>query len=468
MEQSREAKLVKNTLIYTVSNFGSKVLTFLIVPLYTYYLTTEEFGTYDTIISFMNLLAPICILAIHEGLLRWLLKSNEKHGDILGSGLGLLFTFIVITDTITFVVCLIFHWKYTFVFIALLTAFALHNCFQFIARGEKENKVFAISGIIYTMVMLSLNILFVMVFRFGVQGMLWSMTLAYCSDVVYLIFSLRKKLRLKEMRFNKTLAFSMLSFSIMLVPNSVSWWIMNASDRIMLTMMVGAATTGIYSLANKFPSIVTILHSLFYQAWQEQAVLEYDSEGRDTYYTNVFNTYMKLACCAVAVLIPLSKIIILFFMNKSYASSYQYLGILYLGSLFSSFAGFYGTGYISAKDTKNAMKTTIVGAVINLIVNLLLIPVIDIWAACLSTVCGNIVVWAMRVKHTKKYFKISVDWKSFYFIMIVNVAFTFLNCFCNNIITFLMIGFAIVISIVINKTVILNAFYVLKKKVVKK
>ena len=116
--------------------------------------------------------------------------------------------------------------------------------------------------------------------------------------------------------------------------------------------------------------------------------------------------------------------------------------------------GFYGTGYISAKDTKNAMKTTIVGAVINLIVNLLLIPVIDIWAACLSTVCGNIVVWAMRVKHTKKYFKISVDWKSFYFIMIVNVAFTFLNCFSNNIITFLMIGFAIVISIVINKTVI--------------
>lgn len=468
MEQSREAKLVKNTLIYTISNFGSKVLTFLIVPLYTYYLTTEEFGTYDTIISFMNLLAPICILAIHEGLLRWLLKSNEKHGDVLGSGLSLLFAFIIITDTITLVVCSIFHWKYTFVFIALMTSFALHNCFQFIARGEKENKVFAVSGIIYTMVMLALNIVFVMVFRFGVQGMLWSMTLAYCSDVLYLIFSLRNKIQLKEMRFNKTLAFSMLSFSIMLVPNSVSWWIMNASDRIMLTMMVGAATTGIYSLANKFPSIVTILHSLFYQAWQEQAVLEYDSEGRDAYYTNVFNTYMKLACCAVAVLIPLSKIIILFFMDKSYASSYQYVGILYLGSLFSSFAGFYGTGYISAKDTKNAMKTTIVGAIINLVVNLLLIPVIDIWAACLSTVCGNIVVWIMRIKHTKKYFKIAVDWRVFYFIMIINVIYTGLVSISNNFITFIMTGIAIFVSIIINKTVVLNILYAIKGKMVKK
>ena len=108
------------------------------MPLYTYYLTTEEFGTYDTIISFMNLLAPICILAIHEGLLRWLLKSNEKHGDILGSGLGLLFTFIVITDTITFVVCSIFHWKYTFVFIALLTAFCLAQFVSNLLQGEKK------------------------------------------------------------------------------------------------------------------------------------------------------------------------------------------------------------------------------------------------------------------------------------------------------------------------------------------
>lgn len=468
MEQSREARLVKNTIIYTISNFGSKVLTFLIVPLYTYYLTTEEFGTYDTIISFMNLLTPICILAIHEGLLRWLLKSNEKHGEILGSGLSLLVTFIVITDTIVFIVCSILHWKYTLAFIALLTAFALHNCFQFIARGEKENKVFAISGIIYTMVMLLLNILFVMVFHFGVDGMLWSMTMAYCSDVLYLIFCLREKLHLREMHFNKKLAFSMLMFSIMLVPNSVSWWVMNASDRIMLTMMAGAATTGIYSLANKFPSIVTILHSLFYQAWQEQAVLEYDSEGRDVYYTSVFNTYMKIACCVVVILIPLSKIVILFFMNESYASSYQYVGILYLGSLFSSFAGFYGTGYISAKDTKNAMKTTVVGAIVNFLINLLLIPVIGIWAACLSTLVGNVVVWGMRIKHTKKYFKILVDWKKFYFIMFINVLYTIFICFTNNIETIIMIIVAIIISIIMNRKIVVNIFEMIKKKVIKK
>lgn len=468
MEKSRESKLIKNTIIYTVSNFGSKVLTFLIVPLYTFYLSTAEFGTYDTIISILNLLAPMCVLAIHEGLLRWLLKSNEKHGDILGSGLALLFLFVFVADVAAFVVCSLLRWEYTGVFIMLMTFTALHTSFQFIARGEKRNKVFAVSGIVYTMVMLTLNVLFIVVFRWGINGMLWSMAIAHICVVLYLIWMLRDRLRFKEMHLNKRLAMAMLAYSIMLVPNNISWWIMNASDRIMLTAMAGAATTGIFSLAYKFPSIVTILHTLFYQAWQEQAVLEYDSDSRDSYYTTVFNHYMKLACCSVAVLIPISKLIIIFYMDISYLDSYQYVGLLYLGSLFSSFSGFYGTGYISAKDTKNAMKTTIVGAVVNFIINLFLIPVIGIWAACLSTVCGNLIVWIIRIKQTKKYFNIDVDWKNFVIIMSVNVAYTIGICFINILGTIVMVLIAICLAFWMNKEILKNILEYFKKKVVKK
>ncbi len=468
MEKSRESKLIKNTIIYTVSNFGSKVLTFLIVPLYTFYLSTAEFGTYDTIISILNLLAPMCVLAIHEGLLRWLLKSNEKHGDILGSGLALLFLFVFVADVAAFVVCSLLRWEYTGVFIMLMTFTALHTSFQFIARGEKRNKVFAVSGIVYTMVMLTLNVLFIVVFRWGINGMLWSMAIAHICVVLYLIWMLRDRLRFKEMHLNKRLAMAMLAYSIMLVPNNISWWIMNASDRIMLTAMAGAATTGIFSLAYKFPSIVTILHTLFYQAWQEQAVLEYDSDSRDSYYTTVFNHYMKLACCSVAVLIPISKLIIIFYMDISYLDSYQYVGLLYLGSLFSSFSGFYGTGYISAKDTKNAMKTTIVGAVVNFIINLFLIPVIGIWAACISTVCGNLIVWIIRIKQTKKYFNIDVDWKNFAIIMSVNVAYTIGICFINISGTIVMVLIAICLAFWMNKEILKNILEYFKKKVVKK
>ena len=465
MEQSRETKLVKNTIIYTISNFGSKILTFLIVPLYTYYLSTAEFGTYDTVISIVNLLAPMCTLAIHEGLLRWLLKSDEKHEEILGSGLSLLLLFVVVTDLLVYIVCRLLNWEYTVVFIVLMTTNALHNSFQFIARGEKKNKVFAISGVVYTVIMLALNVLFIVYFHWGVNGMLWSIAIAQICVIVYLLWMLRDRLQLKQIRFKKKLALSILSYSIMLVPNNISWWVMNASDRIMLTAMVGAATTGIFSLAHKFPSIVTILHTLFYQAWQEQAILEYDSTSRDSYYTKVFNYYMKLACCAVAVLIPLSKLLIIYCMDQSYMDSFQYVGLLYIGSLFSSFSGFYGIGYISAKNTKGAMETTIIGAVINFLVNLFFIPLIGIWAACLSTVCGNLIVWIIRIVNTRKYFHISVEWKIFMGVMCVNVLFTIAVCFSNTMWTVVMLIMASIVAILVNQEMIVGIFNTIRRKV---
>ena len=198
MGESRELKLVKNTIIYTISSFGSKVLTFLIVPLYTFYLTTAEFGTYDTIISVLNLLAPMCVLAIHEGLLRWLLKSEDKHGDIVGTGLTLLTVFIFIADIVVWSVCTLIKWKYKELFILLLTFSAFQNSFQFMARGEKKNKVFAVSGIIYTLIMLSLNVILVVMFRMGVKGMLWSMAIAYLVDTIYLVLNAKGLYRYKR------------------------------------------------------------------------------------------------------------------------------------------------------------------------------------------------------------------------------------------------------------------------------
>lgn len=456
MNQKREVKLIKNTIIYTISNFGSKILTLLIVPLYTYYLSTAEFGTYDTIVSILNLLAPICILAIHEGLLRWLLKSDERQEDILGSGLSLLFIFIIATDIVIYIVCRIINWEYTSVFIVLLAATSLHTSFQYIARGEKLNRVFAFSGVIYTFIMLGLNVLFVVYFRWGVNGMLWAMAIAHISVVVYLCWMLRDKIHFKQMKLNKELAMAMISYSIMLVPNNISWWVMNASDRLMLTAMVGASATGVFSLAHKFPSIVTILHTLFYQAWQEQAVLEYDSESRDDYYTSVFNHYVRLSCCAVAILIPLSKLVILYCMDKSYMYSFQYVGLLYLASLFSSFSSFYGTGYISAKNTKGAMQTTIIGAVINFVFNFMLIPIMGIWAACFATVISNLIVWVIRIIDTRKYFCINIVWQPFICIMVLNFLFAIAVCFTNIIATITLTIIACVIAVIMNKNLIIS------------
>ena len=454
----KENRLLKNTVIYMVGNFGSKILTFLIVPLYTHYLSTSEFGTYETIVSILGLISPLCILAIHEGILRWLLGSFEKRGEIISTGASIYLILICITEMIIMIFSIITHWKYSIFFGLLLLGSTLQTVLQFSARGLQSNKVFAFSGIIYTTVMLLLNLVCVIIIRMNIIGMFISSIIASFVSVLYIGVSLKNTVSIQKKLINKTVAKDMLKYSILLVPNDISWWIMSISDRIMLSYMINPSATGIYSIACKFPSIISILHTIFYQAWQEQAVLEYKSEDRDQFYTKVFNTYMKLALCVVLVLIPLSKWVIITFINASYQSGYIYLGLLYLGAIFSSFSGFYGTGYISAKDTKNAMKTTFIGAVVNVVINIILIPIIGIWAACLSTFIGYCIVWIIRVKQTRKYFLIKVNWSVFMILFSLNVIFSLGICFNNLVFLYFMIIFSFGILFLTNKSTIVSIF----------
>ena len=461
---SKAKKLIQNTMLYTISNFGSKIFTFLIVPLYTYYLTTSEYGTYDTVYSMISLITPMCILAVHEGLLRWLLKSEEEDSTIAYTGFTLYILFIAFTDILLFFIFGIWKWEFSNLFILCLTTSTLIEVMQFSARGVKRNMPFAISGVIQTLVMLALNILFVIVLRVGIKGMLLSLAISQLISSGYLIISIRDVFVKNKYVFNKALARDMMLYSVLLVPNNISWWVMNSSDRLMITAMIGSAFTGIYSIACKFPSLLNMVHMIFYRAWQEQAVMEYDSKTRDEYYTRIFGVYLRLGFCMVLVLIPVSKLYILLFMNTEFKEAYMYLGILMLGSLFSSFSSFYGTGYVSAKDTKNATLTTTIGAVVNCLINLLFINLIGIWAACFSTLIGYLVTWIVRIKQTKKYFNIKVEWKEFYILLTITLLFVYLVTLDSTLSVILMLALATIITIIVNKELIKTAYSFINKK----
>ena len=450
MSDNKETRLFKNTVIYTISNFGSKILTFLIVPLYTYYLTTSEYGTYDTIISILSLVTPLCILAINEGLLRWLLGSYSDRSKIITVGGCIYLSLLLAVEIILTVTFRIVNWQYGVYFIILIVGSTMQTVLQFVARGLRRNKVFAVSGMLYTIVMLSLNLLCVMVIKMNIAGMFISIIAAYFVSNLYIAISISGDFSFKPKEFDKFLAKDMLKYSILLVPNNISWWIINVSDRLMLTYMIGASANGIYAIACKFPSIVAVLHTIFYQAWQEQAVLEYGSEDRDAFYTKIFNIYMRLSLCSVLILIPLSKWIIMHFMDVSYQSGYMYIGILYLGSIFSSFSSFFGTGYISAKDTKSAMITTMIGAIVNIVLNLTFIPTLGIWAACISTLIGYLVVWIIRIIQTKKYFTINVDWRCFAVLLAANTLYSNLISINNDVLLYAMIVISFVVFWIIN------------------
>lgn len=221
---------------------------------------------------------------------------------------------------------------------------------------------------------------------------------------------------------DKKLAKDLIKYSLPIVPNNIAWWLVSASNRIVINWGIGDTANGIYAISMKFPTLVNMLSTFFYQAWQEQAISEYDSEERDAYYTKIFNIYVKVLLAGIIGLLPLTKFIIVCFMDSSYHDAYQFVGLLYLSSVFNAFAGFYGTGYLSTKKTMGALTTTMWGAIANVVLTIILINTAGLYAAAFGSMVGNVIIWVMRIVQTRKYFNIKIEWKAFIFLLILCAA----------------------------------------------
>ena len=299
-------------------------------------------------------------------------------------------------------------------------------------RAKEKMLIFATSDIINTFSFATFGIILVAILRNGVKGYLQAYLIAQLITNIYLFTAgkLYREISFKEISF-KNLK-EMIKYSAPLVPNDLSWWIMNVSDRYLLIYFLGFAASGIYAVSYKFMALISVLNGIFYQAWQVSAVKQYEKEDRDQFYSNVF---YHLSTTLIAVLLVFSVIMkpfVSIMVGSEFEKAWVYLPFLLLGALFSAFSSFYGIGYIASKESKGAFTTSVYGALTNLGINILFIPIIGIQAAAISTMVAFLTMWLLRIKQTKKYFTIKVNGK----LLFLNILLVSTSLFANYIADF--------------------------------
>lgn len=463
---SKEKTLIKNTLIYAIGNIGSKLLTFLLIPVYTQYLTADDVGYFDIIVNTALLLLPMITFQISDGIYKFIIKTEDEkeRKKIISNGY-----LIIIQNIVLFTIgYILFSIGLKIENSALIYLYIITNLIYTVkgqvVRALKMTKEFAIAGFLVTVITLVSNITFIMKFKMKTEGLLIAYIVAFSVGAIYLEWKgkILRYFSFKEADIKKKKLLK--NFSVPLIPNVISWWIMNLSDRYMITMFIDGAANGIYSISNKFSSIIVIVNSFFSLAWQESAITEYDSKDRDDYYTRMFNTYMKIQLAGAIVLIAFTKIGFKFLVNDNFYSGYKAIPILYVASVFSAFSVFYGTGYQSANDTKGSFQTTVIGAVMNIVINILAIPVFGIEGAAISTLISYLVVWLIRVVQTRKYFSIKINKKELISLIIILSIFAGVYYINNIIVEIIMALSSVVIFILYNK----EGFNKIVSKVLKK
>lgn len=398
--------LLSNTLLISIGTFGSKILVFFMVRFYTGYLTPSDYGTADLITQTANLLFPIISLGITDGVFRFALDNERGRRSVFTVG------FVTITAGSVFflaVIPLLNTVKEFKGYIWLIVIYTMASCYhslcsQFI-RARGNTALFSVQGIINTALVIGLNVLFLAVMRIGITGYVLSVVLA---DFLCTVFLFAKERLWTQFTLQpRKIAFKrMLRYSIPLIPATIFWWITSVSDRYMVNAMIGSAENGIYAVSYKIPTILTLVSTIFMQAWQFSAVTESHGDRKEhiRFFTNVWRSFQAVMFLAGAVIITFAKPAIRILSTEQYYSAWRYVPLLSASMIFTAFVSFTGTVYVVTKQSGISFITAMAGAVINIVLNLLLIPSpLGVQGAAIATFLSYFAVFLIRAVNSRKY-----------------------------------------------------------------
>ncbi|MGL9730721.1 oligosaccharide flippase family protein [Enterococcus sp. DIV0756] len=403
-------KLVNDSLIFAIGSFGSKLITFFLVGFYTYYLTKGEYGTADLLINSINLLLPIISLSVSEGVLRFVLdsKSTSEKVSWLRTAIGINFIGLILT-AILGGACYLFGPQIAIsssigvLSFLLLAIQSIQLIFMQYVKAVGKLKVYAANGIFLSLLTLLLGLVFFRALSNKLEAYFLSLVLANSCSLVFLFSNLSwKDLLNRKKAGNPEQRKQLITYSLPLIPNSAMWWILTTSSRFIMTFFLGVASNGMYAAASKIPSLLSVIGSIFLQAWQLSAVEQYRKKNAGAFYQGVFNHYCT-------VLLVFSSLILLFLdplasllLSKEFYFAKAYIPLLLVSNFFSCISGFLGTSYIVVKKTKGVLTTSLVGAAISLFGSILLIPLIGINGASIASGLGFLVIFYLRKKETNR------------------------------------------------------------------
>ena len=455
MEISNKNKnaLLRGTLIYAIGNFGTKILAFLIVPLYTYYISTGDMGDYDLVTTTVSLLTPIMTMRISDATYKWLLNNTDTHENCVSATYRMIIVASVVAATILLLINAFIPIKYCYYFVALLILGRWTESLQTILRGLKKQRLFALSGIVQSAIFLGLNVLFIVVMKQGIIGMFRSYIISLVGVIILMLLA-EPRLRAHIIRTqeNRRLTKQMLSYSAPLVPSGLAWWVMGASDRYVIRIILGATANGVYAVANKFPTILSMLFTIFNFSWTDVAIGNLRA-GRETseYSSKIFESLYMLAFCFTIPLMPATKIVTQLILSTDYKISSIYISFLYLGALFQGYTAFITAGLLQGSKTGSIARSSSIGATINLVVDLLFMKYIGIQAASVSTFCGFFIMWICRMHDTKSVTPIKLDIRKFLPLFAISLVVAIAVIFTSLIINFIITIMGIVLFFIVNR-----------------
>ena len=318
---NRSTKFINDIFIYAIGNLGSKLITFLLVPLYTYYISPDDFGYYDIVLTLTFLAMGFITFQLRDGTFRFLLDNEDEYtrkGVVSFS-----YKLMAQSSLVVLLVGIVFSFFYDIRdwgwIVAFVITLSLYEVEVQIVRGLGQNKSFVLAGILTAFQIGLYSLIFVAWLRMGIAGIFCSNILSRLVTMVIIEFRARVFKRYFIVSFrDKSLNRALLKYSLPLLPNAVCWWLLGSSSRLFIEHFLGLEANGIFAVAMKFSTILETFSVIVYQAWQETAIKQYGAADRSKFFSRIFNTYILILSVLALIFVFVLKI------NYSWLVDYTY------------------------------------------------------------------------------------------------------------------------------------------------
>lgn len=410
---NRYKYLIKNIGLLTLSSFATKLLSFFLVPLYTNILTTTEYGTYDLFNTTVSILIPILTLNIQESVMRFAIDKKYDKSAIVTIALkyllfsyGIILIGLVVNDILGFSAT---AREYVIFFFLMFFVQALSGIVLAYTRGIDKISELSVSSVVASALTIVCNVIFLAYFHWGLVGYFLANILGPFIQCVYLIIRGHVVSNIHFSQKYSSEKKEMLDYSRPMIANSIAWWVNNASDRYVIIFFCGIAENGIYSVASKIPSILSIFQTIFNQAWTLSAIKDFDPEDKNGFFANTYKTYNCFLVILCSAIIVIDKILAKLLYAKDFYVAWRYVPWLTIAIVFGALSGYIGGFFSAVKNSKIYAQSTIIGAISNIVMNIIFTPLIGPLGAAIATAICYFIVWAIRYWHSKRFIKLKIN-----------------------------------------------------------
>lgn len=411
----RKKKFYKDFGIYTIGAIGTRFITFMMVPLYTYFIDKpSDYGYYDLCISVCMLLIPITTLQLREGAFRFLLDNHDPNSQdetvytivrILGANIMALLSLSFIIYLAYDIYCLVYV-------VTLLVVMTIHEVIAQTCRGLGNNKAYVVSSLINATAVGLLSIVLVAALKMGIIGIFLANILSRVLTISYIekhTHVLKRMKRMTAMRqVSSTLRSALLRYCLPMIPLTMCWNFTVNSSRFFIKYFLGDAANGIFAVSIRFSMVLQTLSIIFYQTWQETSITQFNSPDRDAFFSKVFYNFFYLMVLLFVSFTFVLKVNYFWLIDAKYAESLTYVYPLSIAAIFNALSSaYFELGYQCSKETKRAIPGIVLVFLLNILFGTALTPAFGLWGVAVTSIISYFFLSAYRFVDTRRYFRIS-------------------------------------------------------------